>query len=478
MTILDFVRLLRVNAKYLLIGLLLGALLGFGYSLTQPKVYASSASGFVTVGESTGISDVISGSTVAKDKANSYLALVSSGPVAEEILKENPNIGMSPAEIKGNLTASLASDSALIKVQATGSTPEAAQTLANTSLTATAKVVNDLEGSTAVRVVPLEDATLPSGPSSPNFKINTLVGALTGLLLVFAIVFLRRSLDVKVRTRDDVTKATAAGILGTLPDTEMLKEENLLKNQDDHVSQEAVRQLRTNLRFVNVDNPPKSVIITSSDPGEGKSTVSTSLARSLAHSGQPTILIDADLRRPTIGKKFGIDSKVGLTQVLAGQIELSEAVRQFEDTQLFILPAGRIPPNPSELLGSDKMRQLIKELSTEFMVIVDVPPLLPVTDASLLSSAVDGVILVATVGKTRKEHLEEASNMLTKVRAKLIGVVINRTPLKGLGGNYYGFGYASSYGGYSSYYGEDPAKSEKSSKIFKSTGSRRAKRGK
>ncbi|MDO4916747.1 MAG: polysaccharide biosynthesis tyrosine autokinase [Rothia sp. (in: high G+C Gram-positive bacteria)] len=470
MTILDFVRLLRANAKYLLSGLLIGALLGFGYSLTQPKVYASSASGFVTIGESTGIGDVISGSSVAKDKANSYLALVSSGPVAEEILKENPNIGMSTAEIKGNLSASLASDSALIKVQATGSTPEAAQTLANTSLTATAKVVNDLEGSTAVRVVPLEDATLPGGPSSPNFKKNILAGALAGLLLVFAIIFLRRALDVKVRTRDDVTSSLNAGVLGTLPDTEQLAEKNLLNNTDDHASQEAIRQLRTNLRFVNVDNPPKSVLITSSEPGEGKSTVSVSLARSLAESGQPTILIDADLRRPTIGKKFNIDSKVGLTQVLAGQIELANAVRQFEDTQLFLLPSGRIPPNPSELLGSEKMHQLVKELSSEFMVVIDVPPLLPVTDASLLSSAVDGVILVATVGKTRKEHLTEAGNMLTKVGATLIGAVINRTPLRGLGSSYYGFGYAGSYGGYSSYYGEDKSKSSS-----RKRGSRRAK---
>ncbi|WP_237234165.1 CpsD/CapB family tyrosine-protein kinase, partial [Rothia nasimurium] len=136
----------------------------------------------------------------------------------------------------------------------------------------------------------------------------------------------------------------------------------------------------------------------------------TSLARALADAGQPVIIIDADLRRPTIAKKFKIDSKVGLTQVLAGQVELADAVRQFEDTQLFILPAGRIPPNPSELLGSDKMRQLISELSGEFTVVIDVPPVLPVTDAALLSNSVDGVVLVGTVGKTRKENLAEAAD--------------------------------------------------------------------
>ena len=477
MTVLDFVRLIRANLKYLLIGLLLGALLGLGYSMMQPRVYSSSASGYVTIGGSTGIGDVISGSTAAKDKAGSYLSLVTSGPVADEIVAKNPQLGLTKEQVMGSLTAKLEGDSALMRVTANADSPEKAQALANSSLESTAKVVNDLEGSTAVRVVPLDDAPLPGAPSSPSFKKNIALGALAGLVLTFAIIFLRRQLDVKVRTRDDVTKATEVGVLGTLPETEMLDEKNLLQNHDDHVSQEAVRQIRTNLRFVNVDNPPKSIIVTSSDPGEGKSTVSASLARSLAESGQPTIIIDADLRRPTVAKKFGIDSKIGLTQVLAGQVELSEAVRQYEGSQLFILPAGRIPPNPSELLGSDKMRQLIKELSQEFMVIVDVPPILPVTDASLLSTAVDGVVLVATVGKTRKEHLAEASNMLNKVAAPLIGTVINRTPLKGLGSSYYGFGYGGSYGGYSSYYGSDENKSGKGHKK-KSIGSRRAKRSK
>ena len=151
-----------------------------------------------------------------------------------------------------------------------------------------------------------------------------------------------------------------------------------------------------------------------------------------------------------------------MTQVLAGQVELADAVRQFEDTQLFILPAGRIPPNPSELLGSDKMRQLISELSGEFTVVVDVPPVLPVTDAALLSTAVDGVVLVATVGKTRKENLAEATSNLRKVSASILGVVINRAPRTGLGNSYYGFAYSST-GAYTSYYGSEE-KGKKTSK--------------
>lgn len=455
MTILDFVRLIRVNLKLLIIGLIVGALAMLGYSMLQPKVYASSSTGYVVVGTTSGIGDVISGSSAAKDKANSYIAVIKSAKVGQEILANNPELNVTPAQIAGSLSAALVDNSALIRVTATASSPEMAQILANSSLEATAKVVNEMEGSTTVRVVPLQDAEVNANPVSPNVKRNVLIGALAGLGLVFAALFLRKSLDVKLRTRKDATEASGVGVLGTLPDTQDLSEENIMKMGEGHQAQENVRQLRTNLRFVNVDNPPRSVLVTSSEPGEGKSTVSSSLARALAESGQPTIIIDADLRRPTVAKKFKIDSKIGLTQVLAEQVELSDAVRQYEDTQLFILPAGRIPPNPSELLGSDKMRQLIKELSEEFMVIVDVPPLLPVTDASLLSRSVDGVIMVATVGKTRKDHLAEAAEMLRKVDANILGIVINRTPLNGLSGNYYGFGYATSAGGYSSYYSAD-----------------------
>ena len=233
---------------------------------------------------------------------------------------------------------------------------------------------------------------------------------------------------------------------------------------DDHIAQESIRQLRTNLRFVNVDTPPRSFIVTSAVPGEGKSTVSLSLARSLADAGSPVILIDADLRRPTVAKKLKLDAKVGLTQVLAGQVEIANAVHQLGDSNLFVLPAGRIPPNPSELLGSDKMRQLIKELSEEFIVVVDVPPLLPVTDASLLSHSVDGVILVGSIGRSHREQMAEASSILKKVNANLFGLVLNRAPRKGLGNSYYGFGYASTYVGYATYYGYGKDGDKKSSK--------------
>ena len=486
MTILEFFRTTRANLWLLIIGIIVGAAAGFGYASLQPKVYAASSSGYVTVGES-GTVDVLSGSTAAKERARSYAAIVSSEAVAQKIKQNTPGLSLSTGQIRSSLTATAGDNAALITVSAQASSPKNAQLLANSALQATADYIKEIEqnpgnaqalvngdsnaaatppaNSNTVRVIPLNNASVNPPLVSPNYQQNTLIGAVIGLVVVYTAIFLRRALDQRIRTRDDATKATGASILGVLPVSEDLNEENIVNGDtDDHIAQESIRQLRTNLRFVNVDTPPRSFIVTSAVPGEGKSTVSLSLARSLADAGSPVILIDADLRRPTVAKKLKLDAKVGLTQVLAGQVEIANAVHQLGDSNLFVLPAGRIPPNPSELLGSDKMRQLIKELSEEFIVVVDVPPLLPVTDASLLSHSVDGVILVGSIGRSHREQMTEASSILKKVNANLFGLVLNRAPRKGLGNSYYGFGYASTYVGYATYYGYGKDGDKKSSK--------------
>ena len=486
MTILEFFRTTRANLWLLIIGIIVGAAAGFGYASLQPKVYAASSSGYVTVGES-GTVDVLSGSTAAKERARSYAAIVSSEAVAQKIKQNTPELSLSTGQIRSSLTATAGDNAALITVSAQASSPKNAQLLANSALQATADYIKEIEqnpgnaqalvngdsnaaatppaNSNTVRVIPLNNASVNPPLVSQNYQQNTLIGAVIGLVVVYTAIFLRRALDQRIRTRDDATKATGASILGVLPVSEDLNEENIVNGDtDDHIAQESIRQLRTNLRFVNVDTPPRSFIVTSAVPGEGKSTVSLSLARSLADAGSPVILIDADLRRPTVAKKLKLDAKVGLTQVLAGQVEIANAVHQLGDSNLFVLPAGRIPPNPSELLGSDKMRQLIKELSEEFIVVVDVPPLLPVTDASLLSHSVDGVILVGSIGRSHREQMTEASSILKKVNANLFGLVLNRAPRKGLGNSYYGFGYASTYVGYATYYGYGKDGDKKSSK--------------
>lgn len=470
MTLLDFLRLTRANILVLVGGIILGAALGFGYAAMQPKVYTATASGYVAIGGNNGskqtngntnsdgavdVGSILSGDSAAQAKAQAYLPLVTSSQAAAKIKKDS-GLDLSESQIQSSLSAEVAPNSTLINVTANADSPEHAVTLANSSLKATAQVAGDLEANrSTIRVVPLDNAQEPGAPSSPNVKKFVLAGAVAGLVLAYLIALLRKFADVKVRTTQDLEKATDVGILGILPKAESLDENTFLEDKADHQSEEALRQLRTNLRFVSVDNPPRSFIVTSPNPGEGKSTVSASLAHAFAKSGQPTLLIDADLRRPTGAKIFGIDNTVGLSQVLSGQVSVEEAIQHVGESNLFVIPAGRIPPNPSELLGSARMQQLIKELEQEYLVIIDVPPLLPVTDGSLLSTSVDGAILVTSCGATRKDQVEAAADMIRRVKGRLLGTVLNKAPEKGVGSQFYGFGYGGYRSGYQAYYGED-----------------------
>ena len=220
-------------------------------------------------------------------------------------------------------------------------------------------------------------------------------------------------------------------MLGIIPKEEALGRTHRGVRGDLGRAAEAFRQLRTNLRFVDVDNEPRKIVVTSALAGEGKSTVSSNVARLVAQAGTPVLLIDADLRRPMIATTFEIDGAVGLTQALAGDVEVKDVIIESGMPNLSLLPAGRIPPNPSELLGSLRMKQLIDDLSLDYLVILDAPPLLPVTDAGLLSAFCDGALLVQATGKTQIEQSQHCRRILDQVGSRLLGVVLNKAPVKG-----------------------------------------------
>ena len=256
-------------------------------------------------------------------------------------------------------------------------------------------------------------------------------------------------MDRKIRTVANVEEAGAGPVIGVLPAADPLARQNRGVSEDLGVVAEGFRQLRTNLRFVDVDKPPRSIVVTSAHAGEGKSTVSSNLAKMMAAAGQPTLLVDADLRRPSLAATFDLDPSVGLTQVLVGDVLVQDVLQETRTPNLHVMTAGRIPPNPSELLGSQRMHHLVEELSQEFMVILDAPPLLPVTDAGLLSVQADGALLVIAVGKTAMEEVELCRKVLGQVGGRLLGSVLNLAPSRGLGAVVYGYGagrYEQGYG--------------------------------
>jgi capsular exopolysaccharide synthesis family protein len=194
---------------------------------------------------------------------------------------------------------------------------------------------------------------------------------------------------------------------------------------------EAYRTLRTNIQFSSLDEPVKTIVVTSSQPGEGKSTIVANLGITMAQSGMKVLLIDCDLRKPMIHKKFDLSNFEGLTTLLAGRMKLEECINTIALPNFYIMTSGPVPPNPAELLGIKRMKSLIEELKGIFdIVLIDAPPILAVTDAQVLATLCDRVMLVASYGEADKKDVVRAKELIDKVGAKILGVIINKVPSK------------------------------------------------
>lgn len=465
MTVLDFYRFLRHNFVPLILLTMAGLFLAAAYAYLQPVVYKSTATGIVVAGDNTTVGGAMSGSSLAKQRASTYASLINTSAVRQRVMAQ-PEIQANPEAGRGTLDAEVTSDT-IIQVSATGSSGENARLLADAALTALAEEAVALESLTpneagapvtpeqiAVRLAKYSSAYATSTPISPNWTQILLTGAGLGLLAGLAIAFLRRSLDTRVRTMRDAETETGHGVLGVIPDSKEFskqREGSRVSLSALGTTGEALRQLRTNLRFVDVDNPPRTIVVSSANPGEGKSTISSVLAVLIARSGMPTVLIDADLRKPVQHKTFNADAAVGLSQVLVGDIVIEDALQPTNEPNLFLLTAGRVPSNPSEMVGSRRMKSLLSTLSESYFVVVDAPPVLAVTDAPLLSASTDGVVLVTRVGRTQKEQLRLATKLIEQVGGTILGTVLHRARPNALGDAVYGAGYG---GKYQSYYGQ------------------------
>ncbi|MGE1111790.1 CpsD/CapB family tyrosine-protein kinase [Priestia megaterium] len=215
-----------------------------------------------------------------------------------------------------------------------------------------------------------------------------------------------------------------------------LKRRLLAHNSPKDPVAEQYRTIRTNIQFSNVDKDIKTIVVTSSGAEEGKSTTTSNLATVYAQQGLKVLLIDADLRKPTGHYTFRLENHIGLTNVLTRQSTLAQAVQESEIPHLSVLTSGPIPPNPSELLASAQMAELLKEMKEQFdMIIFDTPPILAVADAQILANQVDGTILVVSSGKTEKDAALKSKELLSNAQGKLLGVVLNNRKVEE--GNYY-----------------------------------------
>lgn len=300
-----------------------------------------------------------------------------------------------------------------------------------------------------VRII---DTAIPVlDPVRPNKRLNTLLGLIVGLGLGLALSFFLEYLDTSLRSIEEVEKKLNATVLGAVsrwerPDSgETAGDESgrlITMNAPRSAVAEAYRTVRTNIGFAAVGAPLRTIVVTSSGPKEGKSTTASNLAITMAQSGKRVLLLDADLRRPVLHKVFGVERDCGLTDHLVGAVELSEIIHETPVEGLCVVSSGSIPPNPSELLGSEAMRQVLGRLQEQFdLIIIDTPPVMAVTDALVLIAEVDGVIMIVEAGTTAEQVAVRTRQLIAPAARRFLGVVLNNVDLS----RGYGYGRYGSY---------------------------------
>lgn len=448
MTLHDYWEILRRSWILIVVSTLVGAGAALGLSMAMTPVYQAQAQLFVSVQSADEIASAYSGGLYVQQRIKSYVDVVDSPGVLDPVI-EKLALDVSYPTLAASVSAQSPPNTVLLSVVATDTSAEKAAKVANATAKSLAKEIVRLEttdsGKKPVKAELIRPAQVPGTPVSPRTMLNVVLGAMLGLMVGVGIAILRRVMDTSVSTPADVEEASDASSLGVVTFDPEAKNKPLVTLRGSPRS-EAFRTIRTNLRYVDVDNPARAVVITSSVPGEGKSTTACNLAIALGQAGSRVLLVEADLRRPKVADYLGVDGSVGLTDVLIGQVELDTAIVSWQRGLIDFLPAGAIPPNPSELLGSRQMSDLLAQLGQRYdAIIIDAPPLLPVTDAAILATAADGAILVTRYGRTRREQVAEAADALRQVNVRLLGTVLNFAPTRRRGYGYTKYGY--SYGG-------------------------------
>lgn len=438
MTFLRFMQELRRRwLGFALILFLVNALIG-GLTYLTPKVYEAGAEVLVTARSGTSGSDMVNSSTYAQNQVQSYVEVTQSPLVLVPVIQAQ-KLDATPESLAQRLTVSVPARTSLIDLQLRDTSAERAASTVNAIANQLASTIQTLEtpagaGRSNVQVTILRTASVPTHPISPVLWRNALLSLVTSLVLGLAYVFLRMLLNTRILAESDLEFIKGdRPVIGAIPWDAQTTKNPLARTTSGRptVRAEAIKTARTNLRFAQLGGAKGPVLVTSSLPGEGKSVTALNLAASLAESGVRVCLIEADLRRPRLMKYLNMDGTPGLTNVLIGSVPLEDALQESEIDGLVLLGSGSIPPNPSELLSSTQMRDLLAALDSSFdVVVLDAPPLLPVTDAAVLSAYAGGCVVVVGMGIVHRKELAQSFEALERVDAKILGLIANRVPVK------------------------------------------------
>ena len=433
--VLRYANTAALRRQWLLIAVfaVLGAVGAFAFSATLTPLYRATASLYFTLNFGNTANDMAQGSTYTANQMVSF-GMLATSPVVLDGVIHDLDLDLTANELARLVAITTPRDTVVMAITAESANPASAANIANTVAAHTKRVVEAFapqreNGKSTVTARVIEQATPPRFQFSPDKRLNSLLGFVLGLLIGMLVAFARTVLDNRVRSQSSLEAVSETTFLGGLRSRGESRgsEAVVLQAPTSHAADD-YRKLRTNLRFATLSKHPLALVVSSSVPQEGKSTVSVNLASALAESGQRVLLIDADLRRPQLANYSHIDGTVGLTDVLVNQVNLPDAVVPLGDSGVHVLAAGSPAPNPGELLSSKQMSGVIQEgLTTYDAVIVDSAPILTVPDALALTQMCDGMIFVARSGKTHKKDVQRSLEAIRSAGGVVFGAVLNGT---------------------------------------------------
>ncbi|WP_298749747.1 polysaccharide biosynthesis tyrosine autokinase [uncultured Serinicoccus sp.] len=439
MELKDYLLALKERWWLVVLMMVLGVGAAVAVTAASPRVYEAQTELFVAPDTGTTSAELAQGSSYVLDRVKSYVRVIDRelvlGPVIDDL-----GLDTTVADLSEDVDASVVEETVVVQITARADSPAEAADLADAVATEFRENAAQLEpqrgedGGSVVRVTVIDSAREPQSPVSPQPVLNLALGLLVGTGAGVAAAVMRQALDRRVRGEEDAKALTGVPMVGQLPlDADTTRAPLALGEHLIGPRAEALRQVRTNLQFLDLPSARRSYVITSSLPGEGKSVTALSLAATLAEAGQRVCYVEADLRQGSAAHYLSLEGAVGLTHVLIGAAELDD-VLQPASTNLDVVLAGAVPPNPSELLSSDAMDSLLRRLEADYdVVLVDAPPLLPVTDAAILAKRCRGALLIVALGRKAvdRQELADAVEILRTVDADLLGFVINKAPRRG-----------------------------------------------
>ena len=431
MTLHDYLTALRKHWIVVVVLAALGAAAGFGYSQFQTDQYRAQSSVIVIPVRGDNTSELVQGSNYVQSLVQTYTVLATSPAVLDPVI-EDLELDETAARMANRVDVAAPLNTVVIEIGVTDADPEGAQETADAIAAQLAVAVGEFsptgsDDRPAVRIETIAPAQLPRNPVAPNTRMNTVIGGGAGLACGVLTALLMRRFGSRLASRADIADVTDHPVLGEVVEATGGRElASTVLSRPDSRAAESLRQLAASLKFLEVDDERRVILMTSASSSEGKSSVSLALALTLAEIGHRVLYLEADLRRPTAAAYTQLEGSVGLTTVLIGDSTLEDAVQEWGHPDLRVLTSGVLPPNPGELVASGQLHAIIRQARADYeYVIVDTAPVLSVSDALWLAPEVDSVLFVVRAGSTKREALQSALTALSSTHQSHLGIVLN-----------------------------------------------------